>query len=248
MNAHLIAQTIQVAMNMLQANARGRVMPSAFLAIAIQIISFSIIRSETWKLVKPKLGDLIQSLLFPLFCYEKEDAKLFEEDPEEFLRREYDPEEEFYDHRQAMKAFFYDSIKFRGGDSLLTSYVTFLNEILTSYVKVEPEKRNVLQKEGVMRFLGALSSILKESDQYQSQLQNLIQVHVLPEFHNKYDFIRARVDNNPITLRSYCFFLQACWLFSEFWYYILPTLHYLMSFLGTLTIKIIVHFWLVWRS
>ena len=43
--------------------------------------------SSSWKLIKPHMATLVSSCVFPLMCFDDEDAELWEDDPQEYIRK-----------------------------------------------------------------------------------------------------------------------------------------------------------------
>ena len=43
--------------------------------------------SHTWKRLKPHAADLVAQVAFPLCCFDDEDAELWVEDPQEYIRK-----------------------------------------------------------------------------------------------------------------------------------------------------------------
>ena len=44
-------------------------------------------QAKTWKLLQPHVPALMERVLFPLMCFDDVDAELWEDDPQEYIRK-----------------------------------------------------------------------------------------------------------------------------------------------------------------
>ena len=66
---------------------QGKFVASRVLNRAIQYASGAIPPAYTWKRMRPAVPDLLRTAIFPLTCFDEEDARLWEEDPHEYIRK-----------------------------------------------------------------------------------------------------------------------------------------------------------------
>ena len=55
--------------------------------LLLQYLTHSLQLSATWKAMKPHVHDILARCVFPLMCFSDEDAELWAEDPQEFIRK-----------------------------------------------------------------------------------------------------------------------------------------------------------------
>ncbi len=55
--------------------------------IALQSLTTAIGLSSTWKPLKAHIGSLLNSVVFPLCCFNDEDEELWHDDPQEYIRK-----------------------------------------------------------------------------------------------------------------------------------------------------------------
>ncbi len=69
--------------------------------------------SKTWLALKPRVHELVSTILYPLMCFTDEDQELWDEDPQEFVRLKYDVLEEFNSPHQFAGVLLLDFVKKR---------------------------------------------------------------------------------------------------------------------------------------
>ena len=55
--------------------------------LALQYITTGVALGSSWKTMKPHMGSLLANVVFPLCCFDDEDEELWEEDPQEYIRK-----------------------------------------------------------------------------------------------------------------------------------------------------------------
>ncbi len=55
--------------------------------LALQYITTGIALSSSWKVMKPHMQSLMANVVFPLCCFDDEDQELWDEDPQEYIRK-----------------------------------------------------------------------------------------------------------------------------------------------------------------
>ena len=55
--------------------------------LVLQYLTHAVGVSSSWKLVKPHITTLLTNCVFPLMCFDDEDAELWEDDPQEYIRK-----------------------------------------------------------------------------------------------------------------------------------------------------------------
>eukprot|EP00011_Vannellida_sp_DIVA3-517-6-12_P000288 CAMPEP_0114624856 /NCGR_PEP_ID=MMETSP0168-20121206/10976_1 /TAXON_ID=95228 ORGANISM="Vannella sp., Strain DIVA3 517/6/12" /NCGR_SAMPLE_ID=MMETSP0168 /ASSEMBLY_ACC=CAM_ASM_000044 /LENGTH=1044 /DNA_ID=CAMNT_0001836131 /DNA_START=81 /DNA_END=3215 /DNA_ORIENTATION=+ len=174
-------------------------LPERVKTLSLQYLSNGIRFSKTYKVMKTHLQDLLRHVIFPILCFNDLDRQLWERDPQEYIRKEYDVVEEYYSSKKTAENLLFDLFKTRS-KSNLTPFMQFIVEVLMRYNTLPAESKNYSEKDGALSVIGTLASKLKRDPAFSGDLQNLIVAHVLPDFQSPAPFIRARV----------------CWCFSLF--------------------------------
>ena len=66
---------------------QGQYMAPRVTNLALQYITTGVALGSSWKTMKPDMGSLLASVVFPLCCFDDEDEELWEEDPQEYIRK-----------------------------------------------------------------------------------------------------------------------------------------------------------------
>ena len=66
---------------------QGEFQAARVLNLAIQYVAYAVTPSHTWKRLKDHVPDLLRLCVFPLCCFDEEDAELWAEDPHEYIRK-----------------------------------------------------------------------------------------------------------------------------------------------------------------
>jgi importin-7 len=146
---------------------------------------------STWEHLKPHMDNLIAHLVFPLLCQSDEDLELFETDPPEYLHRKLNYYEEISAPDVAATNFLISLTKSRKKQTF--SILQFVNGIVSKYESASDEEKNPREKEGALRMIGSLSSvILGKKSPIADQVEYFFVRHVFPEFRSPHGFLRAR--------------------------------------------------------
>ncbi|KAF2761125.1 ARM repeat-containing protein [Pseudovirgaria hyperparasitica] len=144
-----------------------------------------------WALLKPHTETLIAHLVFPVLCQSDEDLELFESDPQEYLHRRLNFYEELTAPDAAATTFLTTLTKNRRKQTY--TVLSFVNNIMNQWETTPVEARNPRQKEGALRMVGSLSTVLLgKKSPIADQMEYFFVRHVFPEFHSEHGFLRAR--------------------------------------------------------
>ena len=66
---------------------QGEFQAARVLNLAIQYVAYAVTPSHTWKQLKDHIPDLLRLCVFPLCCFDEEDAELWADDPHEYIRK-----------------------------------------------------------------------------------------------------------------------------------------------------------------
>eukprot|EP01100_Stratorugosa_tubuloviscum_P015507 TRINITY_DN897_c0_g2_i1.p1 TRINITY_DN897_c0_g2~~TRINITY_DN897_c0_g2_i1.p1 ORF type:complete len:994 (-),score=396.95 TRINITY_DN897_c0_g2_i1:163-3144(-) len=184
----------------------GQFLPGSLICYCLDFFSIAIRLAKTYKIFKPKISQFLIEIIFPLLCFNDEDQQIWDEDPTEFIQREYDSFNDFKNPKNTALDLMNSLLKVRSREHL-NEFMVFLSNGLQCYLnEVEQAKQQgrppaisfAKQKSGLMLAIGSLAPLLKK--RYINILEQMLQIHVLFEFSSPYPFLRAR----------------ACWLFTQF--------------------------------
>ncbi|KAF8539741.1 armadillo-type protein [Trichophaea hybrida] len=147
--------------------------------------------SATWKHLNPHVENLIAHVLFPLLCQSDEDMALFHDEPAEYLHRKINVYEEVSAPDVAATNFLITLTKSRKKQTF--TVLNFINGVVNRYESASDEEKNHREKEGALRMIGTLSSIiLGKKSPIADQVEYFFVRHVFPEFRSSQGFLRAR--------------------------------------------------------
>jgi hypothetical protein len=144
-----------------------------------------------WAHLKPHLDTLVTHFLFPVMCLSEDDVEKFDTDPEEYLHHKLNFYEEVSAPDVAATNFLVTLTKVRRKNTF--TILTFVNTIVNEYETTEEGKKNHIAKEGALRMIGTLSSvILGKKSPIAEQVEYFLVRYVFPDFRNPQGFLRAR--------------------------------------------------------
>jgi len=174
----------------LSLRANGTACPDRVVTLCLNFLEEGIRYKRAYAELKPQLAPLFLGVLFPLLCFSERDQKQWDEDPVEYVRKEFDVIEDFYNPRTAATSVVIDLARARGKDALpifVGHCSAKLNEALHA-----TEMAPLARKGGALLCLGALHDRLHRKAEYADKLEAMLYVHVLPELQSKVGFMRAR--------------------------------------------------------
>eukprot|EP01096_Ripella_sp_DP13-Kostka_P013408 TRINITY_DN5818_c1_g2_i1.p1 TRINITY_DN5818_c1_g2~~TRINITY_DN5818_c1_g2_i1.p1 ORF type:complete len:1065 (+),score=579.29 TRINITY_DN5818_c1_g2_i1:36-3197(+) len=137
------------------------------------------------------INNILSQLLFPVFCCTEDDVIMFDEDPQEYVRRESDIGEEYYDPISTAESVMLEIIRLRGTKKYLPPFVQFLEQQLAIYNSNPQQYFNL--KFGVLDALENLAPILNSEANYKQSMENVIASHVVTELRNQqFAILRAK--------------------------------------------------------
>ncbi|KAB8295847.1 hypothetical protein EYC80_008669 [Monilinia laxa] len=146
---------------------------------------------QMWAHLKPHLDSLVTHFVFPVMCLSPDDVEKFETDPEEYLHHKLNFYEEVSAPDNAATNFLITLTKVRRKHTF--TILTFVNSIVNEYEAAEEGKKNHIAKEGALRMIGTLSSvILGKKSPIAEQVEYFLVRYVFPDFRSTQGFLRAR--------------------------------------------------------
>lgn len=144
------------------------------------------IMTEAWDLIKPHFDIILKHLLFRCLC--QENLELFDEDPEEYIRRFFDVNRESKTADVAAVDALFVTVHHRFEE--LPIILTFLMEVFNSN---DQSEQYALKIEGGLRILSSISISLEKKDSpVKDQIDQIIDGLVVPHLTSNFEFLRAR--------------------------------------------------------
>jgi importin-7 len=144
-----------------------------------------------WDVLKPHMDNLVKHLVFPVLCLTEDDIEVFADDPAEYLHRKLNYYEEVSAPDIAAINFLIALTKNRKQQTYVI--LSYVNEVVTKYESAPDDQKKPVEKEGALRMIGSLSSvILGKKSPIADQVEYFFVRHVFPEFRSNHGFLRAR--------------------------------------------------------
>lgn len=145
---------------------------------------FSVERVFTWKILKPHISQIMEKVIFRLLCYTDEDDELWNDDPEEYVRKKFDFFEDYISPASSAQHFLSTCCKKR--KEMLKNTIEFAIHVLTAPHSL-PQ-----YKDGALHMLGCASEIMAKKKAFNKEINDLLNYHVFPYINNEKPFLRAR--------------------------------------------------------
>lgn len=179
--------------------------------LALQYVGRAIEIKESYKLLRPHIDAMLQSVVFPLVCFGEEDAALWEEDPQEYIRKGYDVIEDMYSTKTAAANVLHVLVTKKPKahmDKVMAQVAGVFAEHAAAVassaggggggsggggaggagVPVALARR----MDGALLIVGSLSDVLKSKSPYKEQIETMLMTHVLPCFASPHGHLRAK--------------------------------------------------------
>eukprot|EP01103_Thecamoeba_quadrilineata_P012851 TRINITY_DN3421_c0_g1_i1.p1 TRINITY_DN3421_c0_g1~~TRINITY_DN3421_c0_g1_i1.p1 ORF type:complete len:708 (-),score=142.29 TRINITY_DN3421_c0_g1_i1:997-3120(-) len=190
----------QLTLNFLNLLVRDyKIMPDHTNHVCINFLNATIRISSTYKLLQPHLNSFLTEIIFPLLCFSAADEECWREDPHEFLRKEFELIEDYNNAKRTATSFIVDLFNVRAKANL-NPFMAFLIGVLNRYLSAPPHEKSPQQKDGALLAIGSIANKLMRLSEYKKSLDDMLAVHVFPEFQSPHGYLRAK----------------ACWVFSQF--------------------------------
>jgi len=184
------ARALATCLEVLTLRSRGQCCPDRVMTICLNYVDESFKYKKLYAVLKPHLQPLLFTIVFPLLCFSDRDAMLWEEDPVEFVRKEFDVIEDFYSPRTAAVNVLLGMAKDRSKDTVLP-LVQFCSEVLRQALN-SSDVELLRRKDGALVMLGALHERLTHKAKYKPSLEPMLKMHVFPDFNSPIGFLRQR--------------------------------------------------------
>jgi len=163
------------------------------LSLALHYIDSSLEFKQTCDVVNAHLDVLMYEIIFPMMCFSEADAELWKDNPQEYIRKLYDPMGDLYNPRLAatnlLMTLALPSKPFHAKDCL-PRFLNFINTVLSKYQT--DAAKDFRAKDGCLYALGSLKKRLRTNEAYQAALEPMVIAHIIPEFQSPHGFLRSK--------------------------------------------------------
>ena len=165
---------LNIQMGILVKKRNGEWVSPRVIQLILTYLTQSVNHAKTWECLKGEVfGTMLKELLFPLMCFTEEDAELWEDDPEEYIRIKFDVFEEMTNPKSAAEDFLSIATTKRKGP--LTIAMQFVQGLL-----VETDSLSAAQYDGVFNLICSLSDQLMKKKPYKNQIDQLTTNFFIP--------------------------------------------------------------------
>ena len=181
-------------MQQLDVGVQGNYLPPRLQVVCMRYITKALEQASMFQIISPETEWVLNKLCFPYFLMTDELIDLFDNEPEDYIRRDdiEDIEEvndPVYDAETLVETFISNR-----GKTALPLLVNSIVAQLDEYNDTEDiNARNYVVKDGCLRVLAVISKSLQSRKKpYYTQLEDMLVRHVFPEFESPVGFMRAR--------------------------------------------------------
>jgi len=182
---------LQSYMQLLAVLPAGGYLPDRIVNLAIQYLTTALGEANTYKVVKPQLDGLMFTIVFPIMCFNAEDAELWQDDPHEYIRKGYDIIEDMYSPRTAAVNFMVELCRCRAKENM-PKLMAFFIQIFNRCREIPPQMMPHAELGGALLAIGSLQDKLKSTPGYKEQIEPMLAAHVLPAFQSQHGHVRAK--------------------------------------------------------
>jgi len=200
----------------------GAYLSPRVITLALQYVGRAVELKDSYKLLRPHLDPLLQSIVFPLVCFGEEDAELWEQDPQEYIRKGYDVLEDMYSTKTAAANLLHVLVTKKAKAGHLDKVMAQIAGVFVEHAAAAAATAAAAasaggggaaaaaaaaaggaaagavpvdlarRMDGAMLVVGSLSDVLKSKSPYKEQLETMLMTHVLPCFASPHGHLRSK--------------------------------------------------------
>lgn len=140
---------------------------------------------------------IINESCMPTICITPEELELWEVDPEELIRRNWDWQSEIEDPRQEAINTLISLAKYRQG--MIDIIIASINQAFGAFA-ASPTQETAVAKEGAMHTFGLLKRFMAQKEEHKEFVFEVMNNAIFPEMNSETPFLRSR----------------ACWVISQY--------------------------------
>ena len=200
-NAEYSMKFLHAVVHELSIFSQGSYVTPRVANILLSFLDDAIRKPTYWKELEPHMTQIVQQIVVPMLAFDDADQELWEEDPEEYIRKGYDIIEDIYSPKTAAVTLLCELCSSKKKKQL-DPVMTFLASIMQEYHAAGPSVSLPLARkfDGTIYAVGSLADILRKNKTYAAMIPSIFQTYIIPLFNSPYGHLRAK----------------ACWISSEF--------------------------------
>ena len=167
-------QLLGSVMQVMSWRPSGKFCSDRCIMMGFRFLSSSIELGSTFKVIAPHLDSLIRNVIFPVMYFSQSDMQLWNEDPQEYVRKSYSIQEEYMDPRGAARTFLSDMAARRPW-KLFPILMPFMANMLSEYAALPADRKPYHQKEGILSAIGHLNEYMKERPGIKEEMEGKIE-------------------------------------------------------------------------
>lgn len=200
-NAEYSMKFLHAVVHELSIFSQGAYVTPRVANILVTFLDEAIRKSEYWKELEPHMTQIVQQVVIPMLAFDDADQELWDEDPEEYIRKGYDIIEDIYSPKTAAVTLICalcSSKKKKQLDPVMTYLASIMQEYHAAGLGVsQPLARKF---DGAIYAVGSLADILRKNKSYSTMIPGIFQTYIIPLFNSPFGHLRSK----------------ACWISSEF--------------------------------
>uniref|UniRef100_A0A914X6W2 Importin N-terminal domain-containing protein n=1 Tax=Plectus sambesii TaxID=2011161 RepID=A0A914X6W2_9BILA len=178
----MAAPSIETVLHVLDEHRKGEYVSPRVLHQCLLYLQSACSHAFSWKVIKPHMSVIVNSIIFPLLKHSDEDEEMWEDDPQEFIKFKYDIFDDLMNPSSSAAALLTAAVKRQGQ---LPKTLEFIVQVLNS-------SQDPRDQDGALHMVGTLAPNLLKKKLYKKDLEKLLEAHVLPRIESPYRFLRAR--------------------------------------------------------
>jgi hypothetical protein len=181
-------------LNELSSVAHGAWVAPRVSNILLQYVAEAVNHPDTWKTLKPHVQGIVEHAVMPLLSFDVEDAELWEDDPHEYVRKGYDVIEDIYSSKTAAMSVI-DALCNSRKKTQLDPIMGHIVSVMGECAPAVADANNIAaarRLDGALLAVGTLAERLKKENRYKTQLEPMLQQHVVPLFASPHGHLRSK--------------------------------------------------------
>lgn len=183
-------------LEVLSAETKGQQLSQRVAHLALDFIEEAIETAALWGVIHPHIDTLLARVVFPYLCFSSNDEETWMNDPSEYVRKQYDFNEDFTSPRMAASNLLTKMSDLRSKSTILPFLQYLLQNVLVPFqgAPVGSPQRATLarQKVGAFASLAAVKAKLMSKKDLSDSFLNVLKTHVEPDLRVEFGFLRAQ--------------------------------------------------------
>ena len=173
------------------------------LHFSLKYVFYALRLAKTWVTIHPHLEKIMFEVLMPMLYLTPKDESLWNNDPDEYVRKEDDFTQISNNNKNASMDLIEAICKKQDINNQPYLHLFFRYAAFCMINNQDPRTKqplDLLLKEALLWALGILKDDIVNDEALKAQMETILEQYVLPEFKNQIGFLRAR----------------ACWIFGKY--------------------------------